>query len=69
MIRWHLEPHMLRKGWGTAYRLAAETGISRPAAMRVLSGVPLERIDVGLLETLSRAFKVRPWALLDWTPE
>ena len=69
MIRWHLEPHMHRKGYETAYRLAAETGISRPAALRALSGSPLERIDVGLLETLARHFRVRPWALLEHTPD
>jgi DNA-binding Xre family transcriptional regulator len=68
MIRWNLEPHMARKGWNTPYRLAAEAGISQPAAARVLSAHPIERIDVATLEALAKAFGVKPWRLLDYDP-
>lgn len=68
MIRWHLEPHMTRKGWTTAYQLAKETGISQPAAARVLSAHPVERIDTATLEALAKAFGVKPWRLLDYEP-
>lgn len=60
---------MARKGWTTAYQLARESGISQPAAARVLAGAPLERIDVATLESLARAFRVRPWALLEHVPD
>ena len=59
---------MHRKGWTTAYRLAAETGISRPAAMRVLQADPVQRLDTELLETLATAFRVKPWALVIHEP-
>lgn len=60
---------MLKRGYATAYQLAKEAGISQPAAMRVLSGVALERIDVALLEALARHFRVKPWALLVHTTD
>lgn len=60
---------MARKGWDTAYRLALETGISQPAAARVLSAHPVERIDVATLEKLAVAFRVKPWALLEYVPD
>lgn len=69
MIRWSIDKHMARKGWTTPYRLAAETGISQPAAARVLAGDWLDRIDVHTLETLAVAFRVKPWALLEYVPE
>lgn len=68
MIRWDVTKHMTRKGWTTAYQLAKGAGISQPAAANVLSGAPLERIDVAALEKLARAFRVRPWALLSYEP-
>lgn len=67
MIYWNLEAHMLARGFGTAYQLAKEAEISRPAALRVLSGAPVERIDTALLLALARAFRVRnPLALLEY---
>jgi DNA-binding Xre family transcriptional regulator len=69
MIRWNLSKHMARKGWTTAYQLAKETGISQPAAHRVLSSEPVGRIDVATLESLARAFRVKPWALLEHVPD
>jgi transcriptional regulator with XRE-family HTH domain len=68
MIRWNVTKHMGRKGWTTAYQLAKGAGISQPAAANVLAGNPLERIDVLALEKLARAFRVKPWALLDYDP-
>lgn len=66
MIYWRLKAHMLGQGWGTAYELAKEAGISRPAAMRVLSGAPIERVDVALLDKLAAAFGVTdPLTLLE----
>jgi transcriptional regulator with XRE-family HTH domain len=69
MVRWNIETHMRKKGWTTAYQLAKETGISQPAAHRVLSGDELDRIDVGTLEALARAFGLRrdPWRLFDFS--
>lgn len=61
---------MTRKGWPTAYRLAAEAGISRPAASRLLSGDPVERIDTAMLLALAKAFGVRnPLTLLEFRVE
>lgn len=67
MVRWHVGPLMAKKGWTSAYRLAAEAGISQPAAARVLSGAPIDRIDVSTLEGMARAFGVTPWRLLEHT--
>lgn len=70
MIYWRLEPHMRAKGWSTAYRLAAEAGISRPGALRVLSGAPVERIDASVLVSLAQAFGVKnPLTLLEYRDE
>ena len=66
MIRWNVAKHMERKGWTTAYQLAKGAGISQPTAANVLAGEPLSRIDVEALEKLARAFRVKPWALLEW---
>lgn len=66
MIYWRVEPHMARRGWRTAYELAKRAGISRPGALRVLSGAPIERVDVAVLEALARALGVRnPLTLLE----
>lgn len=70
MIYWRIAPHMLARDWATAYRLSKEAGISRPTALRVLSGAPVERIDVALLLALAKAFHVRnPLALLEYRDE
>lgn len=60
---------MERRGLANAYQLAAFAGLTKPAAARVLAGEPLERIEVATLERLSRAFRVKPWALLEYTPD
>jgi transcriptional regulator with XRE-family HTH domain len=67
MIRWNVARHMAKRGWSTAYQLAKESGISQPAAARVLAGLPLDRIDVATLDALVRAFRVKPWVLLEYT--
>ena len=70
MLYWRVEPYMLRKGWTTAYQLAKESGISRPGALRVLNGAPVERVDVAMLAAMARTFGVRnPLALLEWRDE
>lgn len=67
MIYWNVADHMARKGWTTAYRLAAEAGISQPGAHRILSGHPVERIDTAVLLALAHAFGVRnPLTLLEF---
>jgi transcriptional regulator with XRE-family HTH domain len=68
MIRWNVARFMERKGWTTAYQLAKGAGISQPAAANVLAGEPLKRIDVEALVKLARAFRVKPWALLEYVP-
>lgn len=58
---------MRASGWGTAYELAKHSGISRPGALRVLSGAPVERVDVWMLERLADAFGVDdPLTLLEY---
>lgn len=69
MIFWHIEPHMTRKGWTTAYQLAKEAGLTKPAAARVLSGARLSRIDADILDALCKAFRVKPGALLEYVPD
>lgn len=69
MIRWDITKHMDRKGWTTAYQLAKGAGISQPAAANVMSRAPLKRIDVAALQALAKAFRVKPWLLLEWTPD
>lgn len=68
MIRWNVTKYMGRKGWTTAYQLAQGAGISQPTAASVLAGHALERIDVAALEKLARAFRVKPWSLLEYEP-
>lgn len=65
MIRYSLEKHMKRKRWENANQLAKGADIPPPLAYRVLSGEPLERIEVATLEKLARVFGVKPWALLE----
>lgn len=69
MIRYDLSRQMKRRGWTNANQLAKGAGIPAPLAYRVLSGEPLERIEVATLETLARVFGVKPWTLLEHTPE
>jgi len=69
MICWNLTRHMERRGLANAYQLAAFAGLTKPTASRLVSGAPLERIDVATLEALALAFKVKPWALLQYTPD
>jgi transcriptional regulator with XRE-family HTH domain len=60
---------MERRGLENAYQLAAFAGLTKPLASRLLAGAPLERIDVATLEALARAFRVKPWALLEYVPD
>lgn len=69
MIRYNIGKYMDRKGWATAYQLAHGAGITQPAAHRVMAGEPLQRIEIATLEALARAFRVKPWALLDYDAE
>lgn len=69
MIRWNLARHMERRGIENAYQLAAFAGLSKPTASRLVEGVALERIDVATLEALARAFRVRPWTLLEYVAD
>lgn len=69
MIRWNLTRQMERRGLENAYQLAAFAGLTKPLAARLLSGAPVERLDVATLEALARAFRVKPWTLLDYEPE
>lgn len=69
MIRYAIATHMRRKGWTNAYQLAKGAGITQPLAARVIAGGPLERLDVATLEALARAFRVKPWALLEYIPD
>jgi hypothetical protein len=69
MIKYALERQMKRRGLANAYALAEFAKIPPPLAYRLLSGKRLERIEVATLEALAKAFKVKPWTLLDWTPE
>lgn len=69
MIRWNVKPFMEKRGWTNASQLATEAGITAPVAYRVLAGEPLERIDVATLERLAAAFRVKPWQLLEHTPD
>lgn len=68
MIFWRIESHMLAKGWSTAYQLSKRANISRPGALRVLSGHPVERVDTATLEALAKAFDVEhdPLSLLEY---
>lgn len=69
MIRYSLEKHMKRKRWKNANQLAKGADIPPPLAYRVLAGEPLDRIEVATLEKLARVFGVKPWTLLEHTPD
>lgn len=68
-LRWTLEKHMARKGWANAYQLAKGADLPKPTASRLVSGEFVARVDVDTLDTLCRVFRVKPWALLEWTPD
>lgn len=67
MIKYDLKRHMKRRGWENANQLAKGADIPPPLAYRVLSGEPLERIEVATLEKLAGVFRVKPWSLLSHT--
>jgi DNA-binding Xre family transcriptional regulator len=69
MIRWNVTKHMRRKGWALAYDLYRHVGIPKPTARRVVDGAELTKIDVATLEALARAFRVKPWALLEYVED
>lgn len=69
MIKYDLSRQMKRRGWTNANQLAKGADIPPPLAYRVLSGEPLERIEVATLEKLARVFAVKPWTLLVHKPD
>jgi DNA-binding Xre family transcriptional regulator len=69
MIQYNLSKHMARHGLTNANQLKDFAGLTVPTAYSVLSGAPLQRIETATLERLATAFKVKPWALLEWTPD
>lgn len=71
MIRWRLAPHLKRKGWTSAYQLARGADLTMPLASRLFhaDGQPISRLEIATLEALARAFRVRPWALLEYLPD
>lgn len=66
VIHWDIAERAARKGWTRPAHLAHATGISEPAAKRILEGAELEKIDVPTLLALRQAFGLRgsPWSLL-----
>jgi transcriptional regulator with XRE-family HTH domain len=69
MIQYNLTKHMERRGLTNANQLREFAGLTVPTAYSVLSGAPLQRIEVATLERLAAAFGVKPWTLLEWTPD
>jgi hypothetical protein len=69
MIRYDLSGVMRRHRLENANQLAAFTKIPPPLAYRLLAGESLKRLDVATLETLARAFRVKPWTLLVYAPD
>lgn len=72
-IRWKLETALRRAGIENAHQLAERAGIGYPAAVRIYahldSGDALGRFDMRTLNTLARTFGVKPWTLLEYTPD
>lgn len=67
MIAWNLEfieKQMAKHGLANGNQLREFTGLTIPTTYNVLSGAPLQRIEVATLETLAKAFKCSPWRLL-----
>jgi DNA-binding Xre family transcriptional regulator len=67
MIEWTIADLLEKKGW-TAYKLAAETGLTVPAAYRLAAGGRIQRIDADTLERLCRALNVTPNQLIAFKP-
>lgn len=69
MIRLKLAELLEERGW-TAYRLAAEAGMTMPVAYKLADpDVEVRRIDVETLEKLCRTLGVQPGDLLEYVPE
>jgi hypothetical protein len=72
-IRWKLEPALKRAGIENAHQLAERAGLGYPAAVRIFAHMEakdaLGRFDMRTLNTLARLFRVKPWALLEHTPD
>lgn len=68
MMKYDLSRQMKRHRLENANQLAAFAKIPPPLAYRLLSGEPLERIEVATLERLAAVFGVKPWALLSHEP-
>lgn len=71
MVRWDVAERATRKGWTRPAHLAHATGISEPAAKRILNGATVDKIDVPTLLALRHALGLRgsPWSLLTFDPE
>lgn len=72
MIRWNLDEiarQMARNGIANRKQLGEVAGLSMPTAYNIAGSGPLTRIDVPTLEALARAFKCKPWSLLEYTPD
>jgi transcriptional regulator with XRE-family HTH domain len=70
MIRWDVAERAARKGWTRPAHLAHATGVSEPAAKRILSGAKVDKIDVPTLLAIHAALGLRgsPWSLLSYVP-
>ncbi len=60
---------MAKHGLTNANQLREFAKLTVPTAYNVLSGAPLQRIEVATLEALARAFKCKPWTLLEYTED
>lgn len=72
MIQWNLPAlarHMERHGLTNANQLREFAGLTVPTAYKILGGGALQRIEVATLESLAKAFRVKPWALLEYIPD
>lgn len=69
MIQYNLDKHMARHGLTNANQLREFAKLNVATAYSVLSGAPLQRIEVATLEALAKAFGVKPWTLLEWVPD
>jgi DNA-binding Xre family transcriptional regulator len=67
MIRWRVPELLKKRGW-TPGQLAAESGLSRPAAYRLAKGGPVPRIDATTLDRLCELFDVEPGELIERVP-
>lgn len=69
MIRFNLKPFLDREGITNANQLAKFARLGYPTARRLMleDRQPLDRIETVTLEALAAAFKVKPFALLEYT--